>query len=105
MSQKCQQKLTRLLSLVRLRQGWHDTFQALKRMQEWIVETECILAAEWGEPTEILTIAQVAKRFDCWSSDLAQLAQNPGGAVELSEPGHAVGANARARDDEGHGIA
>ena len=76
MSQKCQQKLTRLLSIVRLREGWHDTFQALKRMHRWIVETERILAAEWGEPKEVLTTEQVAQRFDCWSSDLAQLAQN-----------------------------
>ena len=58
MSQKCQQKLTRLLSIVRLRDGWRDTFQALGRMHRWIVETERILAAEWGEPKEVLTTAR-----------------------------------------------
>ncbi len=57
MSQKCQQKLTRLLSIVRLREGWRDTFCALKRMHKWIVETERILAAEWGEPKEVLSSA------------------------------------------------
>src|SRR5258707_2122497 len=71
MSQKCQQKLTRLRSHVRLRDGWRDTFQALKRMHSWIGETERILAAEWGEPKEVLTTAQVAQRFDRWVSDLA----------------------------------
>lgn len=76
MSQKCQQKLTRLLSIVRLREGWRDTFQALKRMHRWIVETERILAAEWGEPKEVLTTAQVAQRFDRWASDLEHLAQS-----------------------------
>ena len=76
MSQKCQQKLTRLLSLVRLRDGWRETFQALKRMYQWIVETERILAAEWGEPKEVLTTAQVAQRFDRWVSDLKHLAQS-----------------------------
>jgi hypothetical protein len=74
-SQKCQQKLTRLHSIVRLREGWRDTFQALKRMHKWIVQTERILAAEWGEPKEVLSTAQVAQRFDCWSSQLLQLAQ------------------------------
>jgi hypothetical protein len=74
-SQKCQQKLTRLLQIVKLREGWHETFQALKRMHKWIVETERILAAEWGEPNEILSSAQVAQRFDRWVSDLEQLAQ------------------------------
>ena len=76
MSQKCQQKLTRLLSLVRLREGWRDTFQALKRMHRWIVETERILAAEWGEPNAVLTSAQVAQRFDRWASDLEHLAHS-----------------------------
>ena len=76
MSQKCQQKLTRLLSLVRQREGWRDTFQALKRMHSWIMETERILAAEWGEPKAVLTTAQVAQRFDGWSSELEQLAQS-----------------------------
>jgi len=75
-SQKCQQKLTRLLSIVRLREGWCDTFQALGRMHKWIVETERILAAEWGEPKEVLTTEQVAQRFDRWSSDLKHLAQS-----------------------------
>ena len=76
MSQKCQQKLTRLLTIVRLREGWRDTFQSLKRMYSWVVETERILAAEWGEPTEVLSSAQVAQRFDRWVSDLEHLAQS-----------------------------
>jgi len=75
-SQKCQQKLTRLLSIVRLREGWGDPFQALKRMHTWIVGTERILAAEWGEPKEVLSTAQVAHRFDRWISDLEHLAQS-----------------------------
>jgi hypothetical protein len=57
-SQKCQQKLIRLLGLVRLREGWRDIFQALKRMHSWVVGTERILAAEWGEPKEVLTTAK-----------------------------------------------
>ncbi len=73
MSQKCQQKLTRLLSIVRLREGWRETFHSLKRMHQWIVETERILAAEWGEPKEVLSSAQVAQRFDRWVSDLEHL--------------------------------
>ena len=76
MNQKCQQKLTRLRSHVRLREGWRDSFQALGRMHGWIVETEHILAAEWGEPKEVLTTAQVAQRFDHWASDLEHLAQS-----------------------------
>jgi hypothetical protein len=40
------------------------------------VETERILAAEWGEPKEVLTTAQVAQRFDRWVSDLEHLAQS-----------------------------
>jgi len=75
-SQTCQQKLTRLLSIVRLRERWHDTFQALRRMHQWIIETERILAAEGGEPNEILSSAQVAQRFDRWISELEQLAQS-----------------------------
>jgi hypothetical protein len=64
-----QQKLTCLLSLVRFRERWHNTFQSLKRMHQWILETKRILAAEWGEPNEILSSAQVAQRFDRWISD------------------------------------
>src|SRR5258708_14724475 len=44
-------------------------------MHSWIVETERILAAGWGEPKEVLTTAQVAQRFDRWVSDLEHLAQ------------------------------
>jgi len=45
-------------------------------MHRWIVETERILAAEWGEPNAVLTTAQVAQRFDRWTSDLEHLAQS-----------------------------
>jgi len=45
-------------------------------MHKWIIETERILAAEWGEPHEILSSAQVAERFDRWVSDLEQLAHS-----------------------------
>src|SRR5438067_1969624 len=45
-------------------------------MHSWIMETERILAAEWGEPKAVLTTAQVAQRFDGWSSELEQLAQS-----------------------------
>jgi hypothetical protein len=75
-SQKCQQKLARLQSIVRLREGWRDTFQSLKRMHSWIMETERILAAEWGEPNEVLTTEQVAQCFDQWSGELAHLTQS-----------------------------
>jgi hypothetical protein len=45
-------------------------------MHKWIVETERILAAEWGEPKEVLSSAQVAQRFDRWVSELEQLAHS-----------------------------
>lgn len=45
-------------------------------MHSWIVKTERILAAEWGEPNEVLTTEQIAHRFDRWACELEHLAQS-----------------------------
>lgn len=80
MSLKCRQKLARLQSVVKLRQPWRETFDSLKRLHGWIVQTETILAAEWHQPgqaTEKSKGVLVAERFDAWCAELEQLAASP----------------------------
>ena len=69
-----QVKLERLKMLVGLRQMWREQVTAVRRMREWVIQTEHILAGQWVAPGETLTNASVALHFDTWCQQLAQLA-------------------------------
>lgn len=60
--------------LVGLRQMWREQVTAVRRMREWVIQTEHILAGQWVAPGETLTNASVALHFDTWCQQLAQLA-------------------------------
>jgi hypothetical protein len=69
-----QVKLERLKMLVGLRQGWREQVAEVRRMRQWVLHTEQILAGQWATPEEPLTNANVARRFDTWCQHLAQSA-------------------------------
>jgi hypothetical protein len=71
-----QVKLERLKMLVGLRQTWREQVTEVRRMRQWVIQTEHILAGQWAAPEEPLTNASVALRFDTWCQQLAQLASS-----------------------------
>lgn len=60
--------------LVSLRQTWSGQIAEVRRMRDWVLQAEHILAGQWATPQEPLTNATVASRFDSWCEQLARLA-------------------------------
>jgi hypothetical protein len=68
----CQQKLTRLQTLVAARRSWEEQIAQVKRMQQWVLDAEHILNGSWATAEETVSNEQVAGRFDHWRQALAE---------------------------------
>jgi hypothetical protein len=66
--------LDRLKVLVGLRKQWSKEISEVRRLRDWLLDTEHILAGEWAQAEEGLTNENVAQRFDIWCAHLADLA-------------------------------
>lgn len=72
MSPVCQQKLLRLQTLVAERTNWKDELDQVKRMRQWVLDAEHILAGSWAAEEEVVSNELIAKRFDQWRMGLAE---------------------------------
>jgi hypothetical protein len=75
-SQAAQMRLDRLKMLVGLREQWRGQVAEVRRMREWVIQTEHILAGQWASAGEVLTNETVGRRLDAWSQHLTQQAHD-----------------------------
>lgn len=78
-------RLDRLKMLVGLREQWREQVAQVRRMREWVIQTEHILAGQWATPEEAITNETVGRRLDAWCQQLTQQAHT--GSVSSTEHG------------------
>ena len=71
MSPLCTQKLARLQTIVGERAAWATELAQIRRMRQWALDAEQILAGSWAQPGEKVSNETVGSRLDRWREMLA----------------------------------
>jgi hypothetical protein len=85
MSTYVTQRLARLRTILAGRLVWEEQVALVRRMREWILSTEAILAGEWSADGAWPNASQVAARFDPWIASLAAALQHPEERSEIEQ--------------------
>jgi hypothetical protein len=72
MSLLCTQKLARLKIIVAERSIWAEQLKQVKRMRQWVLDTEHLLNGSWAQPGEVVSNETVGRRLDSWRQVLAR---------------------------------
>src|SRR5215831_18135537 len=67
-------RLERLKMLAGLREQWRGQVAEVRRMRQWVIQTEHILAGQWARAEEAITNATVGQRLEAWCQQLTQQA-------------------------------
>jgi hypothetical protein len=65
-----QQRLQRLITILREQEAWRETFAQIRLMQEWVLQAEHIFDGSWSSTPEEVTNAAVGARLDHWLEQL-----------------------------------
>jgi hypothetical protein len=77
-----QQRLQRLITVLREQEAWQETFAQIRLMQEWVLQAERIFDGSWSSTPEAITNAAVGEWLDRWLEQL----QNYVSTLDPSEP-------------------